>query len=287
MGGGAGFFGSYEETVSDPKVASVYFLTPHHFHLENALLAARYSKHILMEKPIACTIEESTKMIRASRDAGVRLMVAENYRFLPDVERCKEIIGEGAIGDLRLVQIQAEGFGEPTGWRLDPEMAGGGRFIDGGIHYVDILLNIGGFPEGVYAARPPQVFRDLEGEDGLVMTARLPGGAVGLINFSVATAVDGQRRWVNVTGTKGQLSFDVEGREVTVETASSRRTVEVAEARRGVPQMVEEFRASVLADREPVMSGEEGVKDLAIVLGAYESVQHGGEVALKTVYQGA
>ena len=63
--GGAGFFESYEETVSDPKVASVYFLTPHHFHLENALLAARYSKHILMEKPIACTIEESTKMIRA------------------------------------------------------------------------------------------------------------------------------------------------------------------------------------------------------------------------------
>ena len=219
-------------------------------------------------------------MIRAARDAGVKLMVAENYRFLPAVERCKEIIGEGAIGGLRLVQIQAESFGEPTGWRLDAELMGGGRFIDGGIHFVDILLNIGGFPEEVYAARPPQVFRNLEGEDGLVMTARLPEGAVGLINFSAATAVGGQRRWVNVTGTKGQLSFNPEGAEVTVETASSRRTVGVAEARRGVPQMVKEFRASVLEDREPVMSGEEGVKDLAIVLGAYESVQQGGEVAL-------
>ena len=166
--GGAGFFGSYEEALTDARVEAVYFFTPHHMHLENALAAARQSKHILMEKPIARTVAESTEMIEAARAAGVKLMVAENYRFLPTVDKCKEIIGQGAIGDLRLIQVQAEGFRAPTEWRTSADLTGGGAFIDAGIHFVDILYNLAGFPRQVYAARPPQVHREAEGEDGLV-----------------------------------------------------------------------------------------------------------------------
>ena len=275
--GGAGSFGSYEEALSDPRVEAVYFFTPHHTHREDAISAARHSKHILMEKPIARTVAESADMIEAARSAGVKLMVAENYRFLPTVDKCKEIIGQGAIGDLRLIQIQAEGFRAPTDWRTNADLTGGGVFIDSGIHFVDILYNLGGFPRQVFAARPPQVHRESEGEDGLVVTVVFPDGALGLINFSRATTGE-ETQWLKITGAKGQIAFAPYDRQLTIETPPVRRTVALALARRGVRGMVREFRQAILDDREPAMSGEEGLRDLEIVLAAYRSAETGEAV---------
>ena len=176
--GGAGHFGSYEVAARDPRVDAMYFFTPHDLHLDNARLAARHFKHILMEKPIARTIAEAREMIRVAGEAGVHLMVAENYRFLPAVEKCKELLEQGAIGDLRLVQYQHEGYAEQTGWRTSVEATGGGVFIDGGIHAINAIVNLGGLPTEVYAAVPSKALRT-EGEDGIVVTFRLPGGARG------------------------------------------------------------------------------------------------------------
>ena len=177
--GGAGFFGSYEEAAADPRVQALYFFTPHHLHLENALLAERHAKHILVEKPIARTLDESGEMIRAAQRARVKLMVAENYRYLPSVVQAKKLIAKGEIGDVRMIRIEAESFRESTGWRSSADYRGGGGFIDGGIHAVDMLLNLGGFPESAYAATPPKLFAGAEGEDDMVMVGRLPGSAVG------------------------------------------------------------------------------------------------------------
>ena len=143
--GGVDYFGDYEEALADPRVQAAYFFTPHNVHLENAELAARHSKHILMEKPIARTIAEAQALVRAARAGGVSLMVAENYRFLRAVRRCKTMIESGGIGKLRLIDIRAEGYRAPVEWRNDAAATGGGSFIDGGIHYVDAMLNIGGF----------------------------------------------------------------------------------------------------------------------------------------------
>ena len=260
---------------------AAYFFTPHHLHLENALMAARHSKHILMEKPIARAVDEAVEMIRVARDAGVKLMVAENYRFLPAVRKCKELIGNGSIGAVRLIQAHSEGYSQPTAWRMSAELSGGGVFIDGGVHYVDVLVNLGGLPERVYAARAPQVFSDMEGEDGLIVMCRLPDGAIGLINYSNGTPVTEHRQWVEITGTEGQLSFSVYGDELVLESPQERRVVHLPQPRRGVPGMVTEFRGSILEDREPLMSGEEGLKDLAVVLAAYRSAAEGGEMPVE------
>ena len=278
--GGLGYFGDYEAAAADPRVDALYFLTPHNLHLENALMAARHSKHILVEKPIARTTDEAAQMIEAAGSADVRLMVAENYRFNPAVEECKRLIDGGSIGELRLIQIQNEGYSVPTEWRTNAEMTGGGVFIDGGIHAVDLLLNIGGFPERVYAAEPRKVFRESEGEDGLVLMAHLAGGCVGIVNYSSGTPVGESRYLVGITGTRGHLSFTPREDEIIVETPETRRTVQVRHDPRGIRGMALEFRNSILEDREPVMSGQEGVNDLAVVLAAYRSVQEGREIAL-------
>ena len=78
--GGADYFGSYEEALSDARVQAAYFFTPHHVHLENTELAARHGKHILVEKPIARTIEESQE---ACADCGRGRGKAHGRRKLP------------------------------------------------------------------------------------------------------------------------------------------------------------------------------------------------------------
>ena len=102
--GGAGFFTSYEEAARDHRVEAMYLFFPHHLHLEGTRLAASHSKHVLVEKPIARTIPEASELIAAARYAGVVLMVAENYRFAYAVDKCKELMAEGLIGDTRLIR---------------------------------------------------------------------------------------------------------------------------------------------------------------------------------------
>jgi predicted dehydrogenase len=282
--GGAGAFGSYEEAAADPRVDALYFFTPHHVHLENLRLAAGHAKHVLMEKPIARSVPEASSMVDVARHAGIKLMVAENYRFLPAVAKAKEIMAQGpggnAFGELRMIEIRLEGHSEPTGWRRSSEMVGGGVFIDSGIHLVDMMVNLGGLPERVHAIQLPQVFTGVEGEDGLLMTARLPGGAAGLITCSRAAPVRSDIQTVTVTGSGGKLAFAPYGNELTVETREVKRTVRLPAARRGVRGMVSEFHGAIRDDRQPLMSGSEGIKDLAVVLAAYESARTGEAVVV-------
>jgi len=285
--GGGGIFGSYEDAARDPRVDAMYFLTPHDLHLEHARLAARGSKHILVEKPITRTMAEAEEMISIARDAGVRLMVAEQARFLSSVELCKRLMTQELIGDVRLIQLQREIYGEPDGWRTSVTRRGGGELIDGGIHSVDIVMNLGGLPEKVYAVLPPKVFGRVEGEDGAVVTARMPGGAIGLLNISVATAASQRQSWIAVTGSKGQLSFALgqpgitsDGSEVMLDTLEGKRSFPVEDREHEFRRMFREFRSSILEDREPTMSGHEGMKSLAFVLAAYQSAEQGAEVSL-------
>ena len=172
---GAGWFGSYEAAASDPRVHGMYLCTPHHLHLEHAALAARSGKHILVEKAIARTLDEGERMIEEAANAGVKLMVAENFRYMPVARKATELVHGGAIGRIRLIQIQEEThFGD--GWRADSETMGGGVLIDGGIHSVAMLIDLGGMPEEVYASSLPRSLEDLSGEDGAVVMARLRHG---------------------------------------------------------------------------------------------------------------
>ena len=274
---GVGHFGNYEDAAADPRIQAMYFLTPHDRHLDDATLAARYRRHILMEKPIARTAEEATELIRAAEAGGVKLMVAENFRFLPIVQRAKELIAQGAIGELRSVQVRREGYdARAVEWRASVVRNGGGRLIDGGIHRIDILLNLGGFPETVYAmVESPKVLPDHEGEDGISIMAQLPNGVTGMVHYSGGTSVAEPSDWVKVTGTRGVISFMPNGSDLTIESRDQKSTVHVEPSRIAVKRMVREFRDCILVGREPLMSGSEALNNLAVVLAAYESAELG------------
>ena len=137
------------------------------------------------------------------------------------------------------------------------------------------MVNLGGVPANVYAAKPPITIDSTEGDDGAVVTAALPGGVVGLLNVYGGTDVSERQEWVHVTGSTGELRFRPGGNDVVLDTAEGRRVYTVSDEARGLDGMVREFRDSILEDREPVMSGEEGLNDLAVVLAALESAELG------------
>ena len=268
---GRDFFGSYEEAAADPRVEAMYFCTPHHLHMEHALMAASFSKHILVEKPMARTLEEGERMDAAARDAGVKLMVAENYRFMPVVQKSRELIRQGVIGTVRFIQIQEESNFTLGSWRSDGEMMGGGVLIDGGIHSVDMLIDLAAIPEEVYASRLPMALNLTEGEDGIVLMARLKGGATGLINHAWGISRRAWSLWVAISGTKGRIYFEPKKPTMTLESGEGTRTFRFPEDRTGIGAMVKEFRDSIRDDRPPLTSAQEGLRDLKVVLRAYES----------------
>ena len=279
---GAGVFDSYEDAAADPRVEAMFFLTPHHIHRECALVAAGHGKHVLVEKPIARNLDEAREMVRAARDAGVVLAVAEPTRYMAAVDRCKELMAEGAFGDLRLVQVQDEHYSPTHDWRNDAELRGGGELVDGGIHYVDILINLGGLPETVYAVTPPRILES-EGEDGVAVTVRLPGGAVGLLNVSAGTPSSKSDIWTQVTGTKGKLSFGQSETTLTLDSIDGSRAIDLGDTDDADVSTFKDFQAAITEGRAPVMSGEEGLRDLAVVVGAYESLERHTEVPLPSV----
>ncbi len=278
---GVDFFASYQEAAADPRVQALYLCTPHHLHLEHTLLAAQYRKHVLVEKPIACTQEEANRMIVAARSAGIKLMVAENYRYMAVVQQARQLIAQGIIGSLRLIQIQDATNFIPGGWRNILEMMGGGIFMDRGIHSVDLLINLGGMPEEVYAARLPQALTSLEGEDGMIMMARLSGGAVGLINHSWRLSQQPANLWVTISGARGSLYFEPNSPLLTVETQERRTLSSFPDDKRGLVSMIGEFKKSIEEDRPPLTSGEEGLRALQVVLKAYESAEKHAHVVLQ------
>ena len=277
---GRGAFGSYEEAASDPRVQAVYLCTPHHLHREHAVMAARTGKHILVEKPIARTLEEAQVMVAEAREAKVTFMVAENYRYMAAVQRAKELIDSGALGGLRLVQLQEEAAMLPKQWREDSRLSGGGVLIDGGIHKADSLVYLSGMPRQVFAAALPRGSRAAGVENGAVIMTRSADGVVGVINHSWTAARRPGPSWVSISGLQGRLYFEVGEPWLKLDDGSEERTLMLEPDQYGLVPMVREFRDSIVEGREPLTSGAAGIDALSVVLKAYESMDKGVSLSL-------
>ena len=277
---GKGFFGSDEDAAADPRVEAMYFVTPHHLHKDHAILAASRSKHILMEKPIARTLEEAGAMSDAATDAGVKFMVAENARFIPSVRKCKDLLDSGAVGRPRFIQAQTEEDQRADDWRNSLEMNGGGVLIDGGIHVVDNLVHMGGMPSRVYARILPSVSLEMDGEDGMAVTVDFADGATGLINFSTGNTVSSRKAEIVITGVQGRISVNILRGRVTLEDSTGATEFQFDAADMGWRGMFTEFADCILEDREPGFSIEDAARDLRVVLAAYESAGKGAPVDL-------
>ena len=156
--GGLRAHGGYAELLADPEVEAVYIATPHPQHAEWAIAAARAGKHILCEKPLTLNRADSERVVAAARAAGVTLMEAFMYRCHPQAMKLAELVREGAIGRLGLVQA-AFGFhlDGPPGHRVFTNALGGGGILDVGGYPVSMARLLVGAAQGRAFADPVAV----------------------------------------------------------------------------------------------------------------------------------
>jgi predicted dehydrogenase len=270
--GGVAAPGGYAEALADPRAAGAIVCTPHDRHLDDARAAFAAGKHVLVEKPLARTLEEADAMMAAARAAGRVLMVAEQFHFMPAFRRVKDLIESGRLGALRELHLIARGFGVRQGWRVAGDTMGGGTLIDGGVHYVHNLRWWGGPPRRVMAARPPQTLAAMEGEDAISLLVELESGALGLLSHSVASPGLPRLQWSTVTGARGSCLVDNRGRALWTRGAGGAGVAIFRRDVRGYEAMLREFVEAMARGAAVEMDGAAGRADLAIVLAAYRSL---------------
>ena len=139
-------YASVEEMCADPHVQAVYIATPHQFHASNVITAAYHRKHVLVEKPMALTLEECRSMIDATRRADVRMVIGHSHSFDAPIRRTRELIASGAVGSLRMIgALNYTDFlyrpRRPEELRTE---TGGGVIFNQAPHQVDIVRLLGG-----------------------------------------------------------------------------------------------------------------------------------------------
>ena len=202
-------YGSYDALLADPDVQAVYVATPHPLHAEWALRAAQAGKHILCEKPLGMNEPEARRIISAAREHDVFLMEAFMYRCHPQTARLVELLREGLIGEVRVIQATFSFAGSTDlGGRHLNKALGGGGILDVGCYCTSMSRLIAGVATGGEIAEPLEVrgTAHLGPDDGVdeyaVAAARFPGG----ILAELATGVTvNQDNVVRIFGTAGRI----------------------------------------------------------------------------------
>jgi predicted dehydrogenase len=285
--GGARAVTSYEEVLADRDVDAVEICTPHHLHTEAVIAAARAGKHILCQKPLAKTIAECDAMIAAAREAGVVLFYGEITRTMPAAVEARRAVDAGRIGTLIGVQgTYAHWQGGAylsTAWRYDPRITGGGQLLDGGIHYVDMMLHLGG-PIASVSCFTTRFRPELGGEDTAVLNARFAGGQLGTLFSSQASGVWFPSASFVAFGTEGLLAIGGGFGGLTLHRPDLPGGSEVLTERGDVfAAMVGSYLDTVLDGAPSAAPPELGRENLRVVLAAYEADRLGREVRLEEI----
>jgi len=195
--------------INNPEVNAIYIATPPSSHKEYTLMAAAAGKPVYVEKPMALNHAECLEMIEACQVAGVPLYVAYYRRALPRFVQIKSWLESGAIGEVRSVRItlhqpphDREDDGLP--WRVQPEISGGGLFLDVGSHMLDYLDYMLGPVRSVSGYAVNQAGRYLA-EDHVVASLEFESGVVGVGDWCFASFESLDR--TEIVGSKGIIHY--------------------------------------------------------------------------------
>ena len=197
--------------IDDPEVDAVYIATPPAFHKEYTLLSAQAGKPVYVEKPMALNFEECQSMLQACREARVPLFVAYYRRALSRFLKVKELIDARAIGEPRLVNMTLCQPLSPEDlnpharpWRVVPELAGGGRFVDMASHMLDFLDYVLGPIRSAHGFASNQAHK-YPAEDIVTGTFVFESGVHGVGSWCF-TGFD-RRDVTEIVGTEGRITY--------------------------------------------------------------------------------
>ncbi|MEH7382697.1 Gfo/Idh/MocA family oxidoreductase [Bacillus sp. JJ1533] len=211
-----------DELIQDPEVDAIYIATPPGSHKEYTLKAAQAGKPVYVEKPMGRNFEECLEMIKACKEANVPLYVAYYRRGQQRFLKIKELLNNGAVGEVRFVSTTQyrKAKEDPTNlpWRVQPKLAGGGLFFDLASHTLDILDFLLGPIKEVrgFASNHGGLY---EAEDIVTGTYLFETGIHGVGSWCFTAF---QNEDINeIVGSKGKLTFSTFGDEPVVLTTEN------------------------------------------------------------------
>ena len=268
---GAGAFGSYAEAMADPRVQAVVVATPPDSHLELTRAALEAGKHVVLEKPAFLRASDFDIVRPLEARSGRRLMVAENYCYKPIARVLREVIASGVLGEIRFFNLVAVKGGRRPGWRDDPAVAGGGALYEGGVHWIDLLANIGLEVESAHGFRPG---RGGGLERSMLVVVRYRGGGVGTLSHSweVPSPLHGLRI-SRIYGSTGSVAFESNGIGLLVTGARRRLAFPGFRDINGNRAMWTDFLDVIRTGREPVMTVARAQRGLELIETAYRTAE--------------
>lgn len=277
-------------------IHAVFIATPHHLHAEEAVAAARAGKHVLLEKPMACTVAECDAIIRACKEAGVWCSIAFTQRCRNCNIKAKQLIGTGAIGRVRMVQeysLAATGLVGLPKWQSDPQNLG--TLFGHAIHNFDRIRWLTGQEIRTVYAKCGSIEPDVEVEASSMVLMTLADGTPASLWHSYQVPKPAFPRdsfRAQIIGEKGLLDLDAYG-ELRVAVDGKWEVVETqapidwagkgfldAVRLESYTRQCQDFIDAVRDRRPPAVTGWDGRQAVAAALAAYESSRTGREIQL-------
>ncbi len=292
----------YHQLLAREDIDIINICTPSGLHGDMAIAAAEAGKHAIVEKPMDVSLEKADAMIHAFRRAERKLCVISQHRFDPATVALKAAIDRGELGDLLLAEVtcnwyRSQAYYDEADWRGTWALDGGGALMNQSIHTIDVFQYLAGPVASVYSQTDRLGHVGIEVEDTAIAIWRLAGGGMASV-VGTTVAYPGLPTQIALYGTKATAVLT--GKTLTHWyrrpegesglRARDKHAVNLAQASavdadgasdpaqftvQAHRLEIEDMMQAVRENQSPKVTGEEGRKPLALILGMYESARTG------------
>lgn len=277
-------YADYKDMIFNEDLDVVTIATESGYHAEIAIYCMKKGINVIIEKPMALSIEDADAMIKVAKENNVKISVCHQNRFNPAIQKLRKAIekdGFGRIvnGTARILWNRNNGYYEQAPWRGTWELDGG-TLMNQCIHNIDLLQwMMGGEIDTVYS-QADTFLREIEAEDFGAIIVRFKNGAIGMIEGTACVYPKNLEETLSIFGEKGTVcigglavnkieNWIFENEELNNEELES-QDIECVYGK-GHSPLFKDMIEAINEDREPYINGEEGKKAMSIILAAYKS----------------
>ncbi|HMP84625.1 MAG TPA: Gfo/Idh/MocA family oxidoreductase [Verrucomicrobiota bacterium] len=273
-------YDTMERMADNPDIDVVYVVTPNALHGEHTIKAARAGKHVLCEKPMEVSTEKCQAMIDECKKAGKQLAIAYRCQFEPHHLECVRLAREKVFGDLRIIEA-GFGFqiGNPNQWRLNHALSGGGALMDVGVYALQTTRMLAGEEPVLVSAMEtktdPVKFKEVD--ESITWELKFPSGVLAYcsttykvrgINRFTAYADNGSFGMEPAYNYGGNRARRSDGKELRFDPIDQ------------FAAEMDDFAQCILNNKPTKVPGEEGLRDVKIMMAIYESARTGKAVKM-------
>ncbi|SER69523.1 Predicted dehydrogenase [Gracilibacillus ureilyticus] len=283
-----------EDMLEKEDIDIVCICTPSGFHASIAVQVAEAKKHIIVEKPIAMTVEDTDTIVNACKINNIKLAVVHPNRFRPVVQELRKIIDQGLLGKISHASCivnwnRNQEYYDQAPWR-GTKQHDGGVLMNQAIHNLDLLLWFMGSPEQVFSMEATR-FRNIEAEDVSIGTIKFDSGALGTVEASTTVYPKNYEESITIFGEKGTVKIGgsnaIYFEHLDIKDMSEREINDLKERIKADPWgtpghqwIMEDMVNAIKEGRNPAVTGEDGRRALELVLSFYESAQKNQPIQL-------